>query len=86
MRTTSFPIGPMTCSTSPSSSDPIREGHSDIVGAPGYGLPYNAANDRLRRDVPEVKFTPADVAVDALYDWYAANQSGIDQSMLLVDK
>ena len=29
-----------------------------MVATPGNGLPYNAANERLRRDVPDVQFTP----------------------------
>ena len=57
-----------------------------IVRTPGRGLPYCADNQRLRREVPGVGFTPMDAAIDALYDWYAANLSAIDRSVLLIDK
>lgn len=57
-----------------------------LVGAPGTGLAYCADNGRLRREVPEARFTPMDAAIDTLYDWYAANLSAIDRSALLVDK
>ncbi len=57
-----------------------------IVGAPGHGLPYCASNDRLRREFPDVSFTPMDTAIDTLYDWYAANLGSIDRSALLSDK
>jgi UDP-glucose 4-epimerase len=57
-----------------------------IVGASGYGLPYSASNDRLRRDFPDVSFTPVDTAIDTLYDWYAANLGSFDRSALLTDK
>jgi UDP-glucose 4-epimerase len=57
-----------------------------VVGSPGNGLPYCAANDRLRREVPDVTFTPVDAAVDALYDWYSTNLAMIDRATLTVDK
>jgi GDP-L-fucose synthase len=57
-----------------------------VVGERGSGLPYSASNTRLRRDVPDASFTPVDAAIGALYDWYAANLSGINRSALLVDK
>ena len=57
-----------------------------IVGAPGSGLPYCASNERLRRELPDLSFTPVGTAVDALYDWYAANLASIDRSVLFTDK
>ena len=57
-----------------------------VIGAPGSGLPYSAANERLRREFPDLRFTQTDSAVSALYDWYAANLARIDRSALLVDK
>jgi UDP-glucose 4-epimerase len=57
-----------------------------VVREPGSGLPYCADNARLRREVPDVRFTAMDEAIDALYDWYSANRSAIDRSALLVDK
>jgi GDP-L-fucose synthase len=57
-----------------------------IVGSPGSGLPYCAANARLRREIGDVHFTPVGVAVDALYDWYSANLAAIDRSALRIDR
>jgi UDP-glucose 4-epimerase len=57
-----------------------------LVRESGLGLSYSGDNRRLRREVPEVRFTPVDTAIDALFDWYAANLSTIDRSALLVDK
>jgi UDP-glucose 4-epimerase len=56
-----------------------------VVGASGNGLPYSASNERLRRGFPDLSFTPVDAAVDALYDWYAADLAAIDRSALLAD-
>lgn len=56
------------------------------VGAPGNGLPYSAANDRLRHEIPGVAFTPVDTAISDLYEWYAMNVATIDRSALLADK
>ena len=57
-----------------------------VVGAPGNGLPYSANSERLRREFPDLRFTPADAAVDALYGWYEANVASIDRAALLTDK
>jgi GDP-L-fucose synthase len=57
-----------------------------VVGAPGDGLPYSGANDRLRAALPGVSFTAVDTAIGALYDWYAANRATIDRSALILDK
>jgi len=57
-----------------------------IVGAPGSGLPYSASNERLRREFPDVSFTPVSAAVDSLYDWYSANFAAIERSALMADK
>jgi GDP-L-fucose synthase len=57
-----------------------------VVGSPLAGLPYSASNGRIRREVPDLRFTPVDAAIDALYDWYSANIAAIDRSALLIDK
>jgi nucleoside-diphosphate-sugar epimerase len=57
-----------------------------VVGAPGNGLAYSAANDRLRRDVPDVAFTPVGTAISDLYEWYSRNLAMIDKAALLADK
>ena len=57
-----------------------------VAEAPGNGLPYCASNQRLRRELRDLQFTPVDAAIDDLYDWYAANLAAIDRSALLIDK
>jgi GDP-L-fucose synthase len=57
-----------------------------VVGSPLAGLPYSASNGRIRREMPDLRFTPVDAAIDALYDWYTANIAVIDRSALLIDK
>jgi GDP-L-fucose synthase len=57
-----------------------------VIGAPGNGLPYCASNERLRREFPDVAFTPVDAAVGALYDWYSTNLKTIDRAALAVDR
>lgn len=57
-----------------------------IVGEPGNGLAYSASNARLRAEMPDVRFTPLDEAIDDLFAWYAANLGAIDRSVLITDK
>jgi UDP-glucose 4-epimerase len=57
-----------------------------MVGSPGNGLPYSAANERLRGEFPHTTFTPVGAAIDALYDWYETNLATIDRSALIVDR
>lgn len=57
-----------------------------IVGKSGNGLAYSASNVRLRAEMPDVRFTPMDQAIEDLYAWYAANLGAIDRSVLLTDK
>ena len=57
-----------------------------LVGAPGQGLPYCASNRRLRHEFPDVTFTPMEVAIDRLYQWYEAHRAEIDRTALLTDK
>lgn len=63
-----------------------RTGLPIIVGDSGNGLAYCASNVRLRTEMPDVRFTPMDEAIDDLYAWYAANLGVIDRSALLTDK
>ncbi len=57
-----------------------------IVGTAGTGLPYTASNERLRRELSDIRFTPMETAIDELYDWYAEHRSLVDPSTLLVDR
>jgi len=57
-----------------------------LVGAPGRGVEYSGDNARLRAELPGFEFTPLELAVRDLCDWYSTNISSIDRSALLVDK
>lgn len=50
------------------------------------GLEYSGDNSRLRSEMPQLKFTPIEVAVKELYEWYLKNKAMIDREQLLVDK
>jgi len=52
----------------------------------GMGLEYSGSNQRLRKEMPGLKFTDLKVAVAELYDFYVINRNLIDVRFLLVDK
>jgi UDP-glucose 4-epimerase len=57
-----------------------------IVREPGLGAEYSGDNSRLRREIPGIRFTPMEEAIDHLYGWYSDNIHMIDREKLLVDK
>jgi UDP-glucose 4-epimerase len=57
-----------------------------MVANEGYGREYSADNARLRTELPNMTFTPTEVAVDRLIEWYADHRSEIDRSRLDVDQ
>jgi nucleoside-diphosphate-sugar epimerase len=57
-----------------------------IFAKPGLGLEYSGDNARLHEEIPELSFTPLELAIDRLYDWYEMNRSMIDRESLLIDK
>ena len=57
-----------------------------LVANEGHGREYSADNARLRTEMPNVTFTPTDVAVDRLFRWYADRRSEIDPSRLEIDR
>jgi UDP-glucose 4-epimerase len=56
------------------------------VAQPGFGLEYSGDNTRLKNEFKEVTFTPIEIAIKDLYDWYASNLSSINVEALLTDK
>lgn len=50
------------------------------------GLEYSGSNSLLRGEMKNIYFTPIDMAIQKLYDWYFCNSSLIDKSLLLSDK
>lgn len=62
---------------------------SDIaidVKNPGIGLEYSGSNQRLKQEIPGIKFTDIETGINKLYDWYQNNKDKIDKNKLLFDK
>jgi UDP-glucose 4-epimerase len=57
-----------------------------VVGAEGLGHEYTGDNTRLKAAVPELRFTPAERAVERLFRWYADRKDRIVYERLLVDR
>ena len=57
-----------------------------LVAAEGTGLPYSGRNDRLRTELPDLSFTPTELAIDKLYLWYEEHRHDVDRHALLRDK
>jgi UDP-glucose 4-epimerase len=53
-----------------------------LVADEGCGSEYSADSARLRADMPDVSFTPTQVAVDRLSRWYADRLPEIDRGRL----
>jgi GDP-L-fucose synthase len=62
------------------------EGLPVMVAHEGLGDEYSADNARLRRELPHLTFTPTELAVDRLFQWYADHRSEIDRSRLDIDQ
>ncbi|MGB2578775.1 GDP-L-fucose synthase [Elusimicrobium simillimum] len=56
------------------------------VAAPGYGLDYTGNNDRIKKEIPGLKFTPMRDAVAKLYNFYKSNEGIINTNALKEDK
>src|ERR1035437_1096679 len=57
-----------------------------LVAVEGYGREYSADNARLRKEMPHLRFTPTEVAIDRLFRWYEDRRSEIDATRLDIDK
>lgn len=49
----------------------------------GCANEYTASNDRIRRELPDLRFTDMKEAVSALYTWYRQHQNEIDVYSLI---
>lgn len=56
------------------------------VGAKGLNTEYSGDNSRLLAEFKNIQFTPIEVAIKELYNWYVSQKSSIDPKLLLVDK
>ena len=50
------------------------------------GSEYSGDNSRLKKEIPDIRFTPIEKSVEQLYEWYAAHRDEIDKNVLLFDK
>lgn len=57
-----------------------------LVAQDGMGMEYTGDNARLKGEIPNISFTPIDIAIDKLYLWYKQNLSQSDRNLLLTDK
>jgi len=57
-----------------------------LVGEEGLALEYSGYNGRLHEEIPELHFTPIDVAIEHLYDWYKKGNQIVNKEYLLFDK
>ena len=56
------------------------------VAAGGYGPDYYGSNARLREEFGELRFTPLEDSMDALYAWYADHKAKLDRTLLTFDR
>ena len=54
-----------------------------IVCQEGYANEYTANNDRICKELPDLRFTDMKEAVSALYAWYRLHQDEIDVYSLI---
>jgi len=52
------------------------------VKNPGMGNEYSGDNSRLRRELPDFRFTPMEQSLRELYGWYEKNRGAIDAKRL----
>lgn len=63
-----------------------KSGVDICVAAEGFGLDYYGSNTRLKEEFPDVKFTPLNDSITALYDWYLSNKDALNPETLRSDK
>ena len=52
---------------------------------PGFNFEYTADISRLKREIPDFKFTPFKLALEKLYQWYEMNLDRIDKKKTIED-
>jgi len=64
----------------------VSNGDIDIeIASEGYGLDYYGNNSRLKKEF-DVKFTPIELSIKKLFNYYLNIKDQIDYNKLLVDK
>ena len=62
------------------------KGNGVIVANDGYGLNYSGSNALLKKEFPNVKFTPLEKAIEELFTFYSARKNTLDINLLKHDK
>ena len=57
-----------------------------FVAQEGYGLNYSGSNSRLCNEIPTIRFTPFEQAVEELFAYYNERKNELDKNLLLKDK
>lgn len=57
-----------------------------LIFKEGMGMEYSGDNNRLKQELPNIKFTAIDDAIAQLYEWYRQNITMINRTSLLLDK
>lgn len=52
----------------------------------GFGLDYYGSNGRLKKEMPELVFTPIQTSIQNLFAYYEQNKKSLDKNLLLEDK
>jgi len=56
------------------------------VAQDGFGLEYSGDNSLLRKEIPNLQFTPIENSMKELYDWYETNKNNLNKDLLITDK
>lgn len=56
------------------------------IAQEGFGLDYYGSNGRLRKEMPDLVFTPIQTSLQNLFAYYRQNQKNLDKNLLLEDK
>lgn len=56
-----------------------------IVKEQGMGLEYSGDDNRLKKEIKDLRLTNIDIAIKELYEWYVNNKHLINKDLLLTD-
>ncbi len=60
--------------------------HDIVVAHGGLGREYSGNNARLKKEFSKITFTPIEVAIEKLYQWYRDNKQNLKKEYLIIDK
>ncbi len=56
------------------------------ISTDGMGAEYSGDNARLKEEIPGLRLTSIDEAIEKLYRWYCDNRQLIDKNLLMTDR